>query len=314
MLMGGSEDPQIQQGFTKSNEQRSLINRLAKVLDLQLGDEQNPTGIGVPAYEGSLTAGPSGLEQKSWGVLDNLLGGGIQGSQQTNQDAISRIMDGTGEVPKYDVGQFDPKAIQDWFQGALVNPAMRTWEDQVVPTIQEKFIGQNAGSSGAANRAISGSASDLMAQLNSLFADKLMGEKQAFDTREFQAGTQDVQNQINVGQNDLQRILNVPGMGSTDTQSMINAILTGQQAGATQRGIEQQGLSEAFQKWLYSQPYANPWLSQFLNPAVSATSNENIVFPGTQSQGLFQTMLAPIMSSYAGSDKGSSQIAGMFGG
>ena len=144
MFMGGSEDPTINPTPTKTHQQRDLIDNLARLLNV------DQLGKGVEPYSGSLTAGPGDLEQKSWGVLDNLLGGGIQGNQQTNQDAISKIMAGTGEVPKYDVGQFDPKAIQDWFGNALVAPAMQKWESDVVPVIQEKFIGQNAGSSGAA--------------------------------------------------------------------------------------------------------------------------------------------------------------------
>ncbi len=36
-------------------------------------------------------------------------------------------------MPRFDVGEFDPGAIQDWYENALVTPAMKTWEKDIVP-------------------------------------------------------------------------------------------------------------------------------------------------------------------------------------
>lgn len=288
MLFGSSESPSISQADTKTGQQEMLLEELTKLMRGQIGK-------GVESYSGDMTAKPSDLETKGWGMINQLMGDS-GGRTATNQEAISKILQGTTSVPSYDVGEFDTQGIQDWYQNALVKPAMKTWEKDVAPVVQEKFIAQNAGSSGAANRAISGSAEDLMTSLNSQLADKLLSEKGAFDTRKFTAGLQGNQNEFTAGQNDLQRILNVPGMELTDTDTLLKTILAGTTAGATERGIDQNALNAEYQKWLTSQGYANPWLS-YLNTVLGTNAFENVVNPGSQQQGLFQTILGPVMGA-----------------
>lgn len=309
MLMGGSEKGTSEPKDLMTEQQERLLDRMANTLSKQIYGPKESGPIGVPAYGGSLTAAPSDLQKTSWGEIEKLLNGGMQDRSATSQTAIDKILQGTTNVPQYDVGEFDTAAIQDWYKNALVNPAMKTWEQDVVPTIQEKFIANNAGSSGAGNRAISGSAQKLMSDLNAQMANTLFGEKQAFDTRKFDAGMQGTQNQFAAGQSDLERATQVPGMNSQDLQDFMASIGMGSTAGATQRGIEQEGLNEQFQKWLSSQPYANPWLTQFFQPTIGAATTENVVFPGTQSAGLMQTLIGPVAGAYAGSDSGSSAIS-----
>lgn len=288
-FFGGSEEaeePRIDQATTYTPEQNELLKQLTALLGGQMGQ-------GVTAYPGDMTAGPSGLQTQSWDAISDLISGG---KSTSSADAVSKVLAGT------DMGEFDPAAIQEWYQDALVVPAMKNWENNVVPTVQEKFIGQNAASSGGANRAIAGSASDMMTDLNSQLASMLLGEKTAFDTRKFTAG-----------QSDLDRATQVPGMESTSTTDWLNTLMSGTTAGTTQQGLNQADINAEISKWSTEQPYNNPWLN-LIASALGATSFENVVQPATQQEGLLQTVLAPIFSAWAGSDSGSQTMSGWMGG
>ena len=62
---------------------------------------------------------------------------------------------------------YDPEQFQGLFQQAFIDPAMQTYEQQVLPSIQQRYIGANAGSSSALNQALASSASDLSTSLGS---------------------------------------------------------------------------------------------------------------------------------------------------
>lgn len=51
------------------------------------------------------------------------------------------------------------------FQQGVVDPAMRQYENQILPSIQQRFVDANAGSSSALNQALSQSAGDLSSVL-----------------------------------------------------------------------------------------------------------------------------------------------------
>lgn len=54
---------------------------------------------------------------------------------------------------------------EDLFQKSVVEPSMKQYENQVLPTIQQRFGDANAGSSSALNQALSQSATDLQSAL-----------------------------------------------------------------------------------------------------------------------------------------------------
>lgn len=57
--------------------------------------------------------------------------------------------------------QSDGAGFEDQFQKGVVDPAMKTYNQQILPGIQERFVDQNAGSSSALNQALVSSAGDL---------------------------------------------------------------------------------------------------------------------------------------------------------
>jgi len=61
----------------------------------------------------------------------------------------------------------EPGQFQDLFQQTFVDPAMLTYEQQVLPAIQQRFVEAGAGSSSALNQALGQSAADLSTMLGS---------------------------------------------------------------------------------------------------------------------------------------------------
>jgi hypothetical protein len=64
-----------------------------------------------------------------------------------------------------------PEQYQDVFNKSVVDPAMMQYEQRVLPSIQQRFVDANAGSSSALNQALAQSAGDLTTQLGSQYAD-----------------------------------------------------------------------------------------------------------------------------------------------
>jgi len=88
---------------------------------------------------------------------------------QEQTDFLSQALQGLGPQAGAAFQQFlqpyDPDQFQDLFQQAFVDPAMLTYEQQVLPSIQQRFVDANAGSSSALNQALGQSAADLSTML-----------------------------------------------------------------------------------------------------------------------------------------------------
>jgi hypothetical protein len=72
----------------------------------------------------------------------------------------------------------DPSQFQDMFQQSFVDPAMLTYEQQVLPAIQQRFVDAGAGSSSALNQALAQSAGDLSTMLGSQMGQFTQNQQQ----------------------------------------------------------------------------------------------------------------------------------------
>lgn len=220
-------------------QKRNLIN-LNQILDQNMGR-------GVNSYTGEYTAGVSGLQQQSFDLVNQLLGGG--GVYGTGQDALTDLLQ-----------PFDSSSSRNYWESAIKDPMMLAWEDEILPQIQEHYIAQNAGSSGAANRAIAESGRHLAGDLAGTLAKTIFSAQQSHMGRQSQV---------------LPQALNFARM----------PIETGLAAGDTQRGITQEQLMEQLQKWTYEQPYNNPWFQQYAPFALGSQAFQPILQGPTQTTG-----------------------------
>jgi len=68
--------------------------------------------------------------------------------------------------------------MDEVFQKAYVDPAMQTFEQQMIPAIQQRFTDSNAGSSSALNQALAQSAGDLSTALGSQYGQFFQNQQQ----------------------------------------------------------------------------------------------------------------------------------------
>ena len=71
----------------------------------------------------------------------------------------------------------NPKQMQGAFQKSVVDPTMKQYEQQVLPSIQQRFVDADAGSSSALNQALTQSASDVTTGLGSQYLNFLQGQQ-----------------------------------------------------------------------------------------------------------------------------------------
>lgn len=226
-------DMKIHQADTLTGEQRALLAQISQVLSGQIGQ-------GVTPYGPSYTAGASGTQQSQYDLIQNML----SGAGGTPLDTLSQILK-----------PYDKSGAEQYYQNALVAPAMDTWEKKIKPSVLEPFAGMDALDSGASRRALAEAGGTMNTNLSAQLEDLLYKGEQAHNQEQIQG--------LNYG-NSLIGALNAPG--------------------ATERGIQSEQLMEPYQKWQMSQPYSNPWL-QYLFPDLGVKAFENIVEAPQQKQG-----------------------------
>ena len=82
---------------------------------------------------------------------------------------LKEVLGGTGTPAAQAYRQFlqpyDPSQFEGLFQKAFIDPAMMSYEREVLPAIQQRFVEEGAGSSSALNQALAQSAADLSTML-----------------------------------------------------------------------------------------------------------------------------------------------------
>lgn len=114
------------------------------------------------------------------GGFQKAMMGGVGKSRQVGlmtpeqQNYLQSVIGGdTGQQAGQAYRQFlQPQGVgdyQDIFQQTYIDPAMQTYQQQVLPGIQQRFVDADAGSSSALNQALAQSAQDLSTSLGSQF-------------------------------------------------------------------------------------------------------------------------------------------------
>ena len=118
------------------------------------------------------------------------MGSTLMGSQKSSQtplmtpeqqNFLSQILGGAGQQAGAAYQQFlqpqSPEQFQDLYQQSFIDPAMKTYEQQVLPAIQQRFVDAGAGSSSALNQALGQSAVDLTTMLGSQMGNFMQGQQ-----------------------------------------------------------------------------------------------------------------------------------------
>jgi len=277
------------------------VRQLYKQLNEWLGPQ---IGQGVEAYPGQMVAGPTALQSQAFGTaagLDPLAQGGMNAFSQAlnsyNPNTANQYLNMPMESMQNMMGAYDPTAAQSNWEANMA-PAFDMWKDDVVPGIQEMYAGMNAADSGAMNKALAESGEDLALSQNALLSNSLYTGEQDWLNRQLSAaGMAGGLSQI-PGQN-LSTMGNVAGMSTDLLSQMLNI-------GSTERGIEGEQLMEPYNKWMYSQPYNNPYLQNFLGTALSQPPMSSYTQAPTEGA---MSSLMPALGSFMGSKAGSTMTS-----
>lgn len=240
-----------------------------------LGGYQDP----ISALLGSGIGAIPGFQER----LDPIMAQMERGAG-TGMDYLSQLLAGT------------PGMDERYFEEAIKAPAMRAWEQELMPSILEQYAGMDALDSGAARRALASGAADLSTGMSQQLMEYLTGQQ---GLRTGAAGqmaglTQGLPGTLMSGMTGLTGSM-LPSL--TGAQTSILGNLLGTQAGlsgnliggqnaltgnmlnllsgmgglaGTEYDITAQQGQEAYQNWAQQQPWANPWLN-LLGPTLGTT-------------------------------------------
>ncbi|MBI9073777.1 MAG: hypothetical protein JEZ02_00100 [Desulfatibacillum sp.] len=244
-LFGSTEDAKFMGNVdTLLPVQKNNLINLNQLLASQLGQ-------GVESYGGQINAGTSPLQQQAFDLVSSLIQG--EGSYGQGQNALGALLE-----------DFDGTSTRETWETSVKDPMIQNWQDKILPEIQEHYIAANAGSSGAATRAITESGADLSADLAASLSQSLYGAEQSH----------------------LNRQLESLPLALDYAQAPIDTALY---AGETQREITGDQLLEEYRKWADEQPYNNPWLS-YLNLGLETTAFEPVVQGATYQPGSLDSL------------------------
>ncbi len=300
-LSGGGGGGGFSQASTLTEGQRQLLEALTGLLTPQVGQGVTPFQGQRP---GEVPFGP--LQQQAFG----LAGGLGQG--------IGRGIDIFGQT----LGQFDPSQAQGFVgqagqalgQGLAFDPtqsileafepsrqlALRGFEQDIVPNLLERF-GATSGASGPLNRALSEAGAGLQLGLSAQTAPFIGQAALQQPGVQFQGAGLAGQLAGLPGQLAQQGA----GIGGLSTDILGQLFNIGGLQQQQQRGVA--GAQQ--QRFLEGQPFANPFVTQFLGPALGTQGVQNVF--QQPSQGLGASLL-PALGSFPGA--GGFGPFGPFGG
>jgi len=264
-------------GGSSSTDNVSLLTRQQKKLLKQLtGWVGGEIGKGGPVYEGQRQADISPLQQQAisaYGGQGGLFEQGLGNINQAN-DFYSQQLN----------AQYDPQQVTNEFNVDTMAPAVRNFQQNIVPGISERFAGSNALKSGAFGRNLAEAGGNLSANLAAQLGRRQSRERAGFRDRR-SAGAMGLSRGALLPQQLLNPLMGLGGLQQSQQQGQLNA--------AQSRFNE--GLATS-----------NPILG-LLGPALNTQAFQPVV---TQQQGM-GSMLGQAGGAFLGTEVGAAALAGL---
>lgn len=265
--------PKMEQQSILTPEQTALVNNWSKYLNSQIGK-------GVAPYSGEEYAG-SNPYFENYLNYTNPLQGNIS-------SALTKALSGN---PAY---QISPETTNQIFNARVKAPAEQNWETNIIPKIEEQFAGAGALSSSGLNRALAESGRKMNTDLYSTYGNMLNN------------ATNENASLYNSAAN---RALTGAGQATNINNSIFGNIL---RQATTEQGLQQQPLTEAYNKWQSAQPYNNPLLSALRGVNPLTPTFRNVMTGG--SSGILGSAIGAAGNVLGGYLGGGGSLSGLFGG
>lgn len=122
---------------------------------------------------------------QSWSGTPPQQIGLTQGYDFTKDPAYQQAFNTLSQSPF--MRQFDPMQYESYFQQGVANPALKTYEQQILPAIQSRNYSPSAVHGSSLNQALRSSAEDLSTGLGALRANYLQQGQQSHAQNQLQA-------------------------------------------------------------------------------------------------------------------------------
>ena len=267
------------------------IQRLNRFLKDEIGQPG-------PQYGGDLAPGISPLQQQAFDQAEEFFDTDF-GLDAEGQAALQRLLsgevaEGAGEVD-LQAGEVafrnDPKLQEEFFKANVQDPALKNFNENLLPGIDQRFAARGVSNSGGRFAELGNAANDVGSQLTRGRTDlafrrldlENQSREQAFDRRA-NANENALTRRTNARESALERlgpaIAQALGIERFNLGVDLAKFGTAAELGSVQRGIEGDLLADDFRRFQEAQPVFNPALGLF----AGATSASPGVVPGIEVQ------------------------------
>jgi len=256
---------QVSSQSVTSPQQEHVMNRLMTILGKELGGGWGGSGVptGVDPYPGSVVPDVTTGLQNAFGFGANF-GAGPEG--QARNEAIMQAM------------QADPSMTADRYmegwQENVYNPSLANYNRGERRQLEHAYGSEGGG----------GVLQAIMADSRSMFEGNMATQRQGMYTAGLQAEERSTESA---------RATSLAGAQSS-LQDELSRIDASMRTGGMEYAVQGQQLAEGYEKWFASQPWNNPWITQFTGMAAAPTL-QNV---GVQSEfdrwgGMISGILSP---------------------
>jgi hypothetical protein len=245
--MGGGEAP------STTTQTLDLMTGQQKNILSSLGNYLNNSSNAITPYKGTLSTGDSNLQKQTYSGVESFLNQ-IPSLQQQNQQNNTDYM---GQLKSIiDAGPADTEA---YYKTNVEQPAMRTYNQSVLPTIEKTFAGGRYGSD--FQRQVQASNQELQNNLVKSRESLLKDQLDQMYNRKLQAIGLEGQ---------------LPSMQATQSNTINTMLNTGLTAGTSQRATTQEALDKQYLEFIRQQDQKQAGITNILN-YLSQRSVENVV-------------------------------------
>ncbi len=296
---GKKKEPKIVTEPALHPEQEKMIPGLEEYISDNLGKplEQYGGSYVAPTTQQQKNA-MSNLENLAWnfvpqtGDLENLtwnFAPQITQNSQAASDALIRALN-------TDAGM---KEAEDYYQQSIHNPALQSFQKEVLPGIQKAYAGPGTYWGSERAGAVRDASTDLAGQLAGIRAQTMFDARNTLENRALQAAGQIHQNEQFMQSLGLSAEQARTGFGLDKSRSLFDMGLSAEQArtgfgldkssrlfdmGEAIRQADQLGLDRQYSEWLRTRPENSPYLQAALNFMGLPTTATHVI-PGQRGIG-----------------------------
>lgn len=279
--IGGAASSQPKTQSTLSRGQGDISNRLAKFFQGMIFPTTDKYGHtkyqfrGATPYRGDFLAPLMGQYGQAFDMLNSYNPAAMSSKQQNEWGNLMGGRSASGQAGYQ--AQLDPTTTAKYFESAVTNPMMHTFQSQILPQINEGFAGVGAFSSrqgDARQRALSDLQSNLTGQLGT-FQLANQQEQQRLNSQLYEASQQ-------------RALQALQGYGQQQLSFANQPLLAAGAMGNFLQPLQQrqdQGVLAGYQDFLRMTPENNPYMASMLQ-YISQQQKALVQQPNYLSQGI----------------------------